>query len=405
MNPDVRSSDGSAQPGPASFTLVPSERVAIREQLSRLLLSPGFRNSRKYPAFLRHIVEESLEGRAGELKERTLGVRVFGRAPDYDTNADPVVRTTAAEVRKRIAQYYHKYAAPEEIRIDLPPGAYQPEFRPPAHIPSNDARARITASQRRWALYITAGVLVTLATFYALSVRVPRRTVLDRFWAPVLDSSGPIVLCVGPPVPQTAASAPAPAGPVSVSELERSESQHVALSDTMALSLLASVFRMHGRPYQIRPDSSVSLRDLRAGPVVLIGAFNNTWTRQFTSDFRFSLNFDEYSRTFTIVDRENPSQHAWQASDSVSYLKLSADYAVVARVRHPTTEQPLVVAAGLTRFGTVAAGEFLTTEAYVEELARVAPRDWEKRNLEVVLTTSVINGESGPPRILAVHCW
>ena len=42
------------------------------------------------------------------MKERTLGVEVFGRPPDYDTNADPVVRVTAAEIRKKIAQFYHE---------------------------------------------------------------------------------------------------------------------------------------------------------------------------------------------------------------------------------------------------------------------------------------------------------
>ena len=68
---------------------------------------------------------------AEPLKERTLGVEVFGRAPDYDTNLDPVVRTTAVEIRKRIAQYYHEEGHQNEIRIDFPAGSYLPEFRMP----------------------------------------------------------------------------------------------------------------------------------------------------------------------------------------------------------------------------------------------------------------------------------
>src|ERR1700693_2006733 len=71
----------------------------IREQLGKILASPLFKNSRHYPALLRYIVEETLESRGNNLKERSLGVDVFGRDPNYDTNLDPVVRTSACEVR------------------------------------------------------------------------------------------------------------------------------------------------------------------------------------------------------------------------------------------------------------------------------------------------------------------
>src|ERR1700729_1397165 len=80
----------------------------VRTQLTRLLANPLFLHSKHYPGLLRYVVTETLEGRGVHLKERALGVEVFGRSADYDTNADPVVRTSASEVRKRIAQYYHE---------------------------------------------------------------------------------------------------------------------------------------------------------------------------------------------------------------------------------------------------------------------------------------------------------
>ena len=82
------------------------DRKLVREELEAILSSTHFRTSRRYPAFLRHVVEASLDGRCEELKERVLGVEVFRRAPDYDTSTDPVVRASAGEVRKRIIQYY-----------------------------------------------------------------------------------------------------------------------------------------------------------------------------------------------------------------------------------------------------------------------------------------------------------
>ena len=99
--------------------------------MERILASPLFKKSRRFPNLLRFVVERSLHGHAEPLKERTLGIEVFGREPDYDTNLDPVVRTTAVEIRKRIAQYYHEAGHENEIRIDFPAGSYLPEFRMP----------------------------------------------------------------------------------------------------------------------------------------------------------------------------------------------------------------------------------------------------------------------------------
>src|SRR5215469_11044661 len=125
---------GIAEARPTVDYWVPSteaDRNSARSQLARMIAHPLFANSKRYPALLRHVVESRLEGRADSLKERTLGIEVFGRRAEYDTNLDPVVRVTAGEIRKRIAQYYHQPGHEGEIRIDLPSGCYVAEFRPP----------------------------------------------------------------------------------------------------------------------------------------------------------------------------------------------------------------------------------------------------------------------------------
>src|ERR1035438_7511656 len=110
-------------------------RDAIQEQLERLLAHPAFKGSKRCLSLLRYIVEQNLSGEGEAFKERTLGVAVFGRPAEYDTNADPIVRATAGEVRKRIAQYYHEPERDGELRIDLRPGSYTPQF----HAPSRSA--------------------------------------------------------------------------------------------------------------------------------------------------------------------------------------------------------------------------------------------------------------------------
>src|ERR1700723_4090210 len=106
--------------------------VAVREQLKRLLAHQLFTNSKRYPVLLAYTVEQTLLGNASELKERTIGIEAFGREPVYDVNLDPVVRTAAAEVRKRLSQYYYNPDHAGELVIELPIGSYVPTFREPA---------------------------------------------------------------------------------------------------------------------------------------------------------------------------------------------------------------------------------------------------------------------------------
>src|ERR1035441_6438245 len=107
------------------------ERGAIQEQLERILVHPAFKNSSRCLNFLRYIVDKTIRGETDCIKERTLGIEVFGREVEYDMGQDHVVRAAAAEVRKRIAQYYQEPGHEEEIKIQLRAGSYVPEFQLP----------------------------------------------------------------------------------------------------------------------------------------------------------------------------------------------------------------------------------------------------------------------------------
>ena len=102
----------------------------VRRQLQIVLASPAFHGSKRCQQFLEYVCEKFLEGQPGALKERTIAVEVFGRRPESDLAEDTIVRVGAREVRKRLAQFYVTPAgAASEVRIDLHPGAYAPEFR------------------------------------------------------------------------------------------------------------------------------------------------------------------------------------------------------------------------------------------------------------------------------------
>src|SRR5271163_2054310 len=109
------------------------EKVAVQQQVELLLASPLFHASKRYPSFLRFVVARALSGQTDQLKERILGVEIFDRPADYDTNTDPIVRVTAAEIRKRIEHYYQDHKHKHEIRMILPAGSYAPQFYWPGH--------------------------------------------------------------------------------------------------------------------------------------------------------------------------------------------------------------------------------------------------------------------------------
>jgi hypothetical protein len=100
----------------------------IRDALSEVLLSIPFRASKQSQHLLQYLVVQTMEGHDEMLKERIVGANVFGRKADYDTGADPIVRVRAADLRKRLAQYYNGDGAKTDIRIEMAPGSYRPVF-------------------------------------------------------------------------------------------------------------------------------------------------------------------------------------------------------------------------------------------------------------------------------------
>jgi hypothetical protein len=57
------------------------------------------------------------------------------------------------------------------------------------------------------------------------------------------------------------------------------------------------------------------------------------------------------------------------------------------------------------RGGTIAAGEFVTDPASLAELMRAAKAAGNKKNMEIVLSTQIIGGEPGSPRMEAAYFW
>ena len=102
---------------------------AVRLQLERVLASSGLARNERLTRFLRFVVERHLEGKDIELKESLIAIEVFGRKPDYDPKQDSIVRSEAARLRGRLAEFYAGQGRSDAMVIELPKGGYVPVFR------------------------------------------------------------------------------------------------------------------------------------------------------------------------------------------------------------------------------------------------------------------------------------
>ena len=106
-----------------------ADDTAVREQMSRILGSPGFQNSERLSRFLRVAVEAKLRGEGEKIKEYLIGREVFDRNEDYDPRLDPIVRVEARRLRKKLDEFYATSPIkPGGLRIEFPKGSYTPEF-------------------------------------------------------------------------------------------------------------------------------------------------------------------------------------------------------------------------------------------------------------------------------------
>jgi hypothetical protein len=349
------------------------------------------------------VVERTLDGAAAELKERNIALDVFAKEPSYDPSIDPIVRITAGEVRKRLAQYYQQPGCENEIRIRLPLGSYQPEFSLPAvsaALPPPPTPARIPA--RGWdfshwlAVCLATGLLALSAIVVSLAWRRP--SALEQFWHPVVSPRGSVVLvCFG-----GTGLAPKPDAPVG------SEGRlHVPWWDAVTLARLAGLIQAQGASLELVPEDRATFEDFQNAPAVLIGAFDDAWTLRLMESMRFTFH-QEGGRTW-IGDRDHPTKRDWlidrSRTDSQGRWLLKEDFAVISRVENPRTRRITITVAGLYGYGTLAAGKFLTDPANLQAMAQRAPAGWQDRNMQIVIRTEVIQGDAGPPVVVAAAFW
>jgi hypothetical protein len=394
-----------------------------------MLVHHAFRNSKRCTSLLRHLVEQAIDNPTAHIKERTLGIDVFGRDASYDTSLDPIVRNTASDIRKRIGQYYHEGDHQNEPRIELPSGSYMPEFSfnpapipqavqpeavpelPPevGPLPAAEQPEQPIANPRRhtWLLGGIVGAVAVLILIGAAVRYLNTPSNAARFWSPLLTAPGRVLICLGTdkqPLNAHAGIDPMESQlPQAALKANETLVQQLSMNDMSAISRIVGVLENRKKEYELRDSDSSKLADLRAGPVILVGDAHNDWTIRLLAPLRFHFDEDSKSHLLRIEDSNHPASTDWAVDKYENYKDIKKDYALVSRYTDGTTGTAVLEVGGLESYGTVAAAEFVSNPNYLNAMgARLSNC---KRNIQIVLQVQVMDGTSGPPQVLAVHCW
>ncbi len=429
-------------------------RQKAQEELDRILKSPAFHGSPRCKQFLKFVVNRALDGQTDVLKERMIGIEVFGRDPGYQTDGDSVVRVRASEVRRRLVQYYSVSEAAPVCRIEIPSGSYVPNFVPaestnvclsPDSFDVADRSATVTSSRHelpsahtkpyssmgKWALLSACFILLAIATFLihrrmdrsGSAAEPPAETPFQTFWAPALHSSKPILICIGSPVtynysktfrtaytrrlrltPEEAPDAVIEPTEMALngSDLLPVRNEFVGAGDANAASLLSSLFGSMGKPTQFRISTETSYSELSDSPSILLGAFSNRWTERTLTKMPYVFVERDSLR---FIQEQTGNKRTWTLPQLGADGKTDEDFAIVSRVLDAETGQFLVTAAGISGFGSRAAGYFLTRPDQMNKELDKAPKEWNRKNLQVVLKTHVVDGAPTAPEVVAVTFW
>jgi hypothetical protein len=421
-----------------------SERKIVTSELESILSSPFFRTTRRSKQFLEYVVRYKLEGHPEPLKERTIGADLFQRPAGYATGEDAVVRVQAGEVRRRLEQYYHSAPSLPIVRIDLPVGSYTPEFiwtqnapsvplapqpSPPPALPVLLAED-VTRRRRTWPLWALLGIVVVLVPallFAFLHRQKAPKSALAAFWSPAFTTSEPILICLAEPVVyrpdaplyqrhappgkfKTEAERLAEPPPLKAGDTLtwRDMSEYpefgVARGDAYAAIQLSLMLNQIGKQSQTRIGNNYSFEDLRSFPAIVVGAFNNRWTMQITSNLHFTFFEDGANQ---VIREQGSSGRAWRIRyvSSETGAPIAEDYGLVTRLMDSRTGQFVVTVAGITSDGTQAASEFVTGKDDLEKALRNAPPGWDQKNLQIVVRTTVTDSIPGPPQVVATYFW
>jgi hypothetical protein len=425
---------------------VAGQADSVRAHIRRIVESPALKGSKRSQEFLQFIVDRALDGHCEELKERTLGVELFGRAPSYDTGADAIVRVTACDVRRRLMQFYAGSSDPSELRIELPPGSYIPEFRcvsgpvpvvedPPlnAVVVSTAIPAIASPEPEPWRRMprrlLWAAAILTACTILWLALQRSSAGLLVTAvlpWSAVIQPNGkthlifcdPEIVTIQRLLDYTVTLSdyanqhywPNPQKP-EVQNLVQSMSfrgVNVAAVDASTATRISSLVSTGtGIHLDTHPARSLRLADFKTEDnFILFGSpRSNPWVGLYQEQLDFRFEFDAAKKSEFIRNAHPQNGEPSSYVPTAEGWATGQAYAIVALVENPNQSGHVLILAGSNAEATEAAGRFATNLEFVSQTLRahgIDPRG-PKQPFEVLLRVAAMAGSPNTFEVITCH--
>jgi hypothetical protein len=431
---------------PAILTQLEPELIEIA--MRNLIESPAFRSSKQCQTLLKYIVEKSLAQQDDLLRERVIGAEVFGRAPDYDTGNDPIVRARVGEIRKRLAQYYQENRDNTTVTISVPSGSYKAIFaqdelprplaiketlNPEAQEPSlartpdllqetlsgtslqvsDPETARRRSKLPRMLLVSLLAIVLCVIGIVGFRHRQEEqnRQLAQRFWNPISDGSKPPLIYIGSNYFYRLSNDylsryrkahgiedTIPSSPIVLSSTDNIPAKdltwthsYTGYGDVAATARIVAALTKLGSKYDLRYGDDISISDLHSSPAILLGGYSNLWSIQLTHGFRYTLGHEG-----KIVDRDDRGK-TWQ-------VEPQNDYAIISRFKAKTGGY-VVSIAGVGAAANQAAADFVSDPDQLGKALHQAPKGWPDKNMQMVLHTALLNRVPISVDIQALYFW
>ena len=321
-----------------------------------------------------------------------------------ELNREKESQVAVIEESSREVTSWPQSSEPEHNAPEIAAIATHPSVQSPA---AGVVRIGTSSTRHFGSIAGGASLLILLGCFAATYAwQSMHKSAVDFFWGPILNANEPILICIADQNQYAAVALRDTADPTR-QILLKDNLTAVVIDDLNAVIQVTGILKSNERQYSLKGEGATTLTDLRNGPTVFVGAFDNAWTLRLTNPLRYHFaNNPPQMTQFRIVDRESPAQQSWGV-DRLEQMATNnyRDYAIVARFIDGNTGKLALVIAGVGRGGTIAAGELVTNPTYLTQLSAAARASGNKKNMEVVLSTQIIDGQPGSPKIEATYFW
>ena len=393
--------------------------ASLQQHLKEVIEGDVFKGSHRSGQFLQYIVDQAVAGHFESLKERVIGMELFGRSASYDTGDDAIVRVTASDVRKRLLQHYGRYGATSGFRISLPSGSYIPEITRDPHVELGISEMAAKTHDPGPSLHESALVadepVVTASVFPQLETTQPkaagwRMPLLFGIFLVALNLALWGIFWGRSPHPEAARISSLPwsvffgsshateliTSDPNIAEIQGITGSLVSVSDyanhnyipvpnkltpeqayfcrnvlrgdnsagvdAPIVAKVAALAQTNSKSIEVRAARSIQLTDLKSdNNFIFLGSpRSDPWLSLFSDQLDFRFEFDNSSRSEFIRNLHPRPGEKPQYVPTAPGWATGDSYSIIALVKNPDQSGQVLLLAGANAEGTEAAGRFIT---------------------------------------------